>query len=338
MAEIKPLAGMERQYLRDVIPLKTPYAAYIFPTNLCNFMCNYCGHSLGLTRMKNEYDFCTENMSMDTYQRIIDQLKEFPEQLKVISLTGHGEPLVNRELEQMVAYAKKNKVAERIETISNASLLTHDRSKQLVDAGLDCIRISLQGLSTEKYEEVCKRKIDFLKLVEEIRYLYENKKQCRVFVKIMDTVLEEGEEEKFYQIFHSISDRMYVEQCRPVYSGVDLTKQIECQEDRYGRKHEPRIVCPLCFYMIGIHPNGDVAPCETIYKPLTLGNVYKDTVVHMWNGKKNRDFQRMQLERKRFQNSGCTRCCAPDDVAHPEDVLDGSEKELIKKLNKELIL
>lgn len=338
MSEIKPLAGLERQCLKDVIPLRTPYAAYIFPTNLCNFMCNYCGHSLGLTRMKKEYDFCAENMSMDTYRRIIDQLKEFPEQLKVISLTGHGEPLVNRELEEMVAYAKKSKVAERVETISNASLLTHERSKQLVDAGLDCIRISLQGLSTAKYEAVCKRKVDFSKLVGEIQYLYEHKKQCKVFVKVMDVALEKGEEEAFYQIFRPISDRMYIEQCRPVYSGVEMTEQIECKADRYGRKHESRIVCPLCFYMVGVHPNGDVSPCETIYKPLTLGNVYKDTLIHMWNSKKNREFQKMQLRRERLQNGACARCCAPDDVAHPEDILDGSEKELMKKLNGELIL
>ena len=120
MAEIKPLAGMERHALRDVIPLKTPYAAYIFPTNLCNFMCNYCGHSLGLAVMKEEYDLCTENMSMDTLKRVVDQLKEFEEPLKVISLTGHGEPLVNPELENMVAYIKNSGVTKRIEIITNA--------------------------------------------------------------------------------------------------------------------------------------------------------------------------------------------------------------------------
>ncbi len=332
MSEIKPLAGMKRQYLKDVIPLETPYAVYIFPTNLCNFMCNYCGHSLGLEKMKQKYDFCAENMSMNTYQRIIDQLKEFPDKLKVISLTGHGEPLINHELAKMIDYAKRSNVTERIETISNASLLTHELSERLVDAGLDCIRISIQGLSTEKYKDVCKRNIDFLKLVEEIEYLYEHKKQCEIFVKVMDLALEEGEEEKFYKIFYPISDRMYIEQCRPVYSGVKLTEQIECKEDRYGRKHEPRIVCPLCFYMIGIHPNGDVSPCETIYKPLTLGNIYKDTLIHMWNSEKNREFQKMQLRGERLRNIGCIECCAPDDVAHPEDVLDGSEKELIERL------
>lgn len=331
MAEIKPLAGMERHPLNKVIPLRTPYAAYLFPTNLCNFMCEYCGHSLGISAMKEEYDFCAEDMSMETYRRTIEQLKEFPDQLNVLSLTGHGEPLVNRKLPEMISYAKERDVAKRVETISNGALLTHDLSDRLVEAGLDCIRISLQGLSTEKYQAVCKRKVDFSKLTEEIQYLYRHRKQCKVYVKIMDVALEEGEEQEFYRLFDPISDRMYIEQCRPVYSGVKRTEQMECKEDRYGREHKPRIVCPLCFYMIGVHPNGDVAPCETIYKPITLGNVHQDTLLQMWNGEKNRAFQKMQLRTERFQNAGCMRCCAPDDVAHPEDELDGMERELMER-------
>lgn len=331
MSEIKPLAGLKRHLLKDVIPLRTPYAAYIFPTNLCNFMCNYCGHSMGLQAMTKEYGLCTENMTLETYQRVIDQLGEFPDKLKVINLTGHGEPLLNTNLTDMIAYTKKSMISERIEIISNASLLTHELSERLVDAGLDCIRISLQGLSTEKYQQVCKRNVDFEKMVDEIRYLHEHRKQCEVFVKVMDVALQKGEEEKFYHIFESISERMYIEQCRPVYSGVEMTKEMECKDDRYGRKHEPRVVCPLCFYMIGVHPNGDVAPCETIYKPIKLGNVYEDTIFNMWHGEKNREFQGMQLRKERFQNLGCSRCCAPDDVAHQEDELDQYAQELIDK-------
>lgn len=332
MSEIKPLAGMERQPLYKVLPLQTPYAAYIFPTNLCNFTCNYCGHSMGLDMMKMEYDFCAKNMPMEIYQCAIDQLKEFAQPLKVISLTGHGEPLLHAGLPDMVAYAKESGVTKRIETISNGSLLSHKLSDQLIDAGLDCIRISLQGLTSDKYREICQKNVDFGKLVDEIRYLYQHKKQCQVFVKIMDVALEPGEDTRFYELFDDISDRMFIEQCRPVYSGVKMTEGISCDRDRYGRKHVSRAVCPLCFYMIGVHPNGDVAPCETIYKPVTLGNVRTDTIFNMWHGAKNREFQKMQLSPGgRLENAGCARCCAPDDVAHPEDELDGWKDTILMR-------
>ena len=332
MSEIKPLAGMERQALKDVIPLETPYAAYIFPTNLCNFKCSYCGHALGIEGMKQEYDINMENMSMNTYEKVIDQLKEFPQKLKLISLTGHGEPLVNPNLPSMIAYAREQNVAERIEFISNASLLTHELSLKLIAAGLDCIRISLQGLSAKKYQSVCGYTIDFNNFISEIAYLYHNRKQCKVFVKIMDIALDEGEQSAFYEMFSDISDRMFIEQCKPVYSGVEKTRNIQVEEDRYGRKHAPRMVCPLCFYMIGVMPNGDISPCETIYKPDILGNVHEETILNMWNGTKRLEFQEMQLNKKRMENSGCARCCAPDDVSHPEDELDSCADILLKRL------
>ena len=51
--------------------------------------------------------------------------------------------------------------------------------------------------------------------------------------------------------------------------------------DRYGRRHEPRKVCPLPFYMLGILPDGTVSPCETIYIPEILGNVWSDHIVKL---------------------------------------------------------
>ena len=322
MAEIKPIAGMERELLKDVIPLRTPYSVYFFPTNLCNFRCKYCAHAEGLKNFERVYGLKPETMSLETFKRAVDQLKDFPDRLKVINMSGQGEPLLNRDLPDMIAYAKVAGVAERVEIITNASLLNREMSDRLIDAGLDCIRISLQGITSERYKEVCGFSLDFEKLTEEIAYLFRHRRQCEIFVKAMDITLEDGEEEKFYNLFGSITNRMYIEKCKPVYDGVEATQNIEGGTDRYGRRHEPRMVCPLPFYMLGILPDGTVSPCETIYVPEILGNVWTDNLVGMWNGNKMKRFQEMQLQKMRMDNPKCARCCAPDDVAHPEDNLD----------------
>lgn len=322
MAEIKPIAGMERKRLKDVIPLETPYSVYFFPTNLCNFRCKYCAHGGGLQNFEKIYGLKPETMSPETFKRATDQLRDFPDQLKVINLSGQGEPLLNRNLPDMIAYAKASDVAERVEIITNASLLNRELSDRLIDAGLDCIRISLQGMTAERYKEICGFSLDFGKLTEEIGYLFRHRGQCEIFVKIMDLSLEEGEEEKFYNLFGPIANRMYIEKCKPVYDGVEATQNIAVGTDRYGRRHEPRMVCPLPFYMLGILPDGTVSPCETIYVPEVLGNVWTDHLISMWNGEKMKRFQEMQLRKARMDNAGCARCCAPDDVAHPEDNLD----------------
>lgn len=322
MAEIKPLAGMERKKLKDVIPLRTPYAVYFFPTNLCNFMCKYCAHSGGLGKFEAEYGLKPETMSFETFARSIDQMKSFQDKLKVINLSGQGEPLLNPAIADMVRYAKEADVAERIEIITNASLLTNELSDELIDAGLDCIRISLQGMSDETYFKVCGKKVKVDNLFSNIGYFYRHKKQCQVYIKVMDIALQNGETELFYQTFDGISDRMYIEQCKPVYDSVEMTQNMQTDTDRYGREHSPRQVCPLPFYMLGILPDGTISPCETIYVPEVLGNVWQDDLFSVWNSGKMKLFQQMQLEKMRKNNPKCARCCAPDDVAHPDDNLD----------------
>ena len=332
ISKILPINNLNRVKLSEAVPLDTPFSIYVFPTTFCNFKCVYCAHSLGYPEMREQYGFEPQMMSMDIYVKVIGQLKEFPHKLKLLSLTGHGEPMLNPDLPEMVRMARDADVANRIELITNASLMTEKRADAFISAGLDGLRISLQGMSSEKYRDVCGFDLNFNELIRNIRYFYEHKGSCDLFIKIMDVALDEGQEESFYQIFNGISDRMFIESCRPVYSGVEFTEGMRNKiTDRYGNLHEPRDVCPLCFFMLSVFPDGDVEPCDTIYKPVVLGNVNTSTLKDMFLGEKLKEFQLMQLRKMRCDNQKCAVCVAPDDVSHPLDVLDKSANEIIDR-------
>lgn len=322
-----------RVKLSDALPLDTPFSVFVFPTTYCNFHCVYCAHSMDAAGMREHYGLVQQTMDMDTYRTVLRQLRQFPRKIKLLSLTGQGEPLMNRQLPEMIRLARDAGVAERIEIITNGSLLTPELSDALIGAGLDGLRISVQGLDSRKYVAVCGCQIDFDRFIQNIRYFYQHKGQCDLFVKIMDAALDEGEDKKFYQIFDSISDRMYIECCRPVYSGVEFTENMDATViDRYGNTHPPRKVCPLSFFMLSVFPDGDVEPCDSIYKPIVLGNVHTSTLQEMFLGERLREFQRQQLLGRRYDNEKCAVCCAPDDVSHPLDVLDDSAGGLLARL------
>lgn len=332
-SEIKPIYGTDRVILADVLPLRTPYSAFIFPTTYCNFKCKYCGHSLGHKEMKRRYNFSPEHMSMDTFYKTVEQLKEFPDKLKMVSLTGQGEPLLNPHIAEMVRIIKEEEITERVEIITNASLLVREKADALIEAGLDTLRISLQGLSSEKYKSICGADIDFDAFMDNVRYFYRHKKNTNLFLKVMDVALDDGEAEKFYDLFKDCTDRMYIERMLPAYDGVELTDGMEIEYDRYGNKTQKlNKVCPLAFYMIGIFPNGDVEPCDTICKPVVLGNVHDGRLVDMWKSDKLHDFWKMHLQGKRFTNKYCANCCAPNDVAHKEDYLDEAADVIMQRL------
>lgn len=331
-SEIKPVYGVERTHLASLIPLSSPFSIYVFPSTYCNFKCIYCAHNLKPDEIKEKYGLERRHMSLDTFRIAIKQISEFPEPIKLLSLTGQGEPLMNKNIAEMVRIAKDANVAERIEIISNGRLLSRKMADALIDSGLDSLRISLQGITSDKCTEIGGVKIDFDELYENICYFYRKKEKTKLFVKIMDVSLGKEEEKKFYDLFRDCSDRMYVERMLPAYSGVPLTEGMQVDYDRYGRKIEQRDVCPLAFYMLGIFPEGDVEPCDTIYKPIVLGNIHSGRLLDMWRGEKLRQFWIQQLQGERKNNPKCAVCCAPNDVAHPEDVLDRDASEIIARL------
>jgi len=339
MSLVAPISGYnDRVELKNVLPLNTPFTLNVFPTNACNFKCNYCAQSLGAKAMKeyNNYDV-SEKMNMTTFEKLVFDSKKFNRPYKLLSFMGHGEPLLNRDLPKMIKLANKHKIADRIEIITNASLLDREYSDELIDAGVTNLRVSLQGLSSEQYKNTSAVKIKFEDLVENLKYFHDKGKNkgSNLFVKVLDCSLDYNQEKDFYELFNNMSSRMYIEEVKPVYDTVGFTKDMDnLTRDRYGNYHEKREVCPLAFFTLSVWPNGDIAPCDAIYKPIVLGNVNQDDISKVFNNRKNNEFRLKLLNGEKNNMFGCNKCCAPDDVSHDKDELDSSKLELKEKYLK----
>lgn len=332
MAENKPFTGVDdRVRLADAVPLDTPFTLNVFPSNVCNFRCTYCAQSLGARALLEQYRFPQEMMELEVLERAVRQSGDFDRRYKLVSFMGHGEPLCNRRLPEMIRLVKEAGIAGRVDVITNASLLDNDYADALIGAGLDVLRVSLQGVSAAAYEKTCGVRIDFERFVDRLGYFYRNKKQCRVYLKTVDASLAEGEEELFYRIFSPICDRIFIDRIKPVYAGVDYSAhERDLSRDRYGNTHGKRRVCPQPFYMLSLWANGDVTPCDALYKACPLGNVGTASLREMWESGRRKAFCRVQLEGARYTDAACAQCCAPDDVAAEEDVLDGAAEDLLK--------
>jgi MoaA/NifB/PqqE/SkfB family radical SAM enzyme len=116
---------------------------YIEPTNRCNLECRTC--------IRNIWDEPLGEMSSATFGRIIEGLRFFSNP-PVVFFGGLGEPLAHPNIVEMVAQAKT--LGSSVELITNGTLLTKDLSKQLINAGLDFIWVSLDGATPESYADV----------------------------------------------------------------------------------------------------------------------------------------------------------------------------------------
>ena len=131
MIRYTALPVINRQVLRDVLPLAKPFTVLIEPTSLCNFRCIQCFQSI----TTDSYFTQTRGvMPLALFRRVVDQLQQWPgAKLKVLKLSLYGEPMVNPKFSEMVRIAKAADVAERVETTTNASLLTRAVAEQLVN-------------------------------------------------------------------------------------------------------------------------------------------------------------------------------------------------------------
>lgn len=315
--------GGTRTRLADVLPLRTPYVVQMFPIYACNFRCEYCYFAVP----KEERGFvsdCTV-MKYELYEKCVDELARFPDRLKVLRFVGMGEPLLHKRIADMVRHAVQREVAERVEILTNGSLLTPAMSDDLIDAGLSRLVVSLQGLSAETYRRISHVELDFDAFVANLAYFYERKTTTHVYVKIVDYALEDdAAKQSFFRVFGDLCDSIGVENAVPIMPGVDYDRVLRASQrdaTQFGLPVLPIEVCPQAFFTMQVNPDGKVVPCYQIEYPAIMGDVNDETLQDIWNGEGYATFRRAMLSGREGANAVCARCNFIRYRLFPEDDL-----------------
>ena len=310
-----------------------PYLIQIFPVYGCNFRCEYCIHSLDPA----ERGFLSDKKSMDLelFQKVIEDIKASGQKIKMLRFAAIGEPLLHKEIASMVRYAKEAEVAESIDIVTNASLLTEELSKELIESGLTRLRISLEGLSGNDYKKHAGVEIDFSKLVENIRYFYQHCKETKIYIKIIDYMVSNpADQERFYRIFAPICHSIAVEHLTPTIEEINYQQFSGGSKNDRPQNGEVLLesqICPQPFYMIQINPDGKVVPCCSMKYPVILGDVGKEHVQEVWLGEAYQKFRKNMLHGVSYASNVCRDCKLYRYDMHKEDRLDEKAKELLKK-------
>src|ERR1700683_1283726 len=101
-------------------------------THRCPLHCPYCSNPLELVRSNAE-------LSTDEWKRVLSEARALG--VLQLGLSG-GEPLVRRDVEQLVAHA--HDIGLYITLVTSAVGLTRERAQRFKDAGLDHVQISFQ--------------------------------------------------------------------------------------------------------------------------------------------------------------------------------------------------
>lgn len=305
MTPYSQLRFQPRIPLSQAVPLTAPLTLYIEPTNVCNFRCRCC--PIGL-------DDYAERSSGRRYLTSVDRIRDGVRELggvKVIQWYVLGEPLSNVRTPRFIS--EFNGLAERQVLTTNGSLLSGARAKELLNSGLDYLRVSVYGTDQADHEAETRNKSVTLDLIERnvanfcrLRGSY---KKPHVYVKMLDA--GEAKNEQFRRRFDPIADEVEVE-ARMNWNGS--------AEFGGGAPSGVKQACPFPFYTLVIHADLKVSPCCVDWdRRQIIGDLNEQTLQQIWDGEQMQRLRLSHLRRERHCLDGCSTCeyfrtNSPDDV------------------------
>lgn len=329
------LSSGARSNLGDALPLEQPYVLLVDPSSLCNLRCKWCPS--GYDSLIAETKRAQQVMPFALFEELIRQAAEYGSPFRVLRLYKEGEPLVNPQFEDMVKLARESGCFSRIDTTTNGLLLNPERNRKIIQAGIDQINISVNGVSEEQVYRHTNRHIDFEAYVRNIRDLCEHKGDCTIYIKSIKDVLTEKEQETFFRLFGDLADRVYLERLSPAWPDFDITQSGYLYEDigNYEQPLENRKVCPYLFYIMVVNADGTVSTCVGDWKHgQVVGDIQKNSLKEIWLGESQRHYQLSHLQ----GNKDCFELCRVCQVITHGcyDNIDTAAERIAKKLSKDL--
>jgi len=271
-----------------------PIALNIEPTTRCNLKCPMCWR----TYIKPVRDI---DLTFENYKKIIDQVANT---LLFLFLWNWGEPLLHKDIAQMVEYAKNKGIFVSLST--NAFFLDEKAINEMISSGLDHMIISLDAATKETYLQ-CRPGSDFNKVTNNIKNLIAKKRQKKSilpFINLQFIVMKMNETELIQA--KNLGKELGVDKVSfkkldaPIKHLREKLSPVnkKFKPDVYGKKTR-NLKCFRPWFHCVINSDGDVIPCchDFTFK-YVLGNVFKESFGKIWHNKEYTGFRRQILEGK----------------------------------------
>lgn len=294
----KRLANYRRRYhwlrLKDRPP-NGPLYINVEATNACNLDCTTC--SRDGSRKKGFMD-------MRLFRSIIDQAPASG--VYEVSLFLAGESLLHKELPEMVAYT----VSKGLESwlVTNGTLLTKEKSRELLAPGIDNIWVSLDGDTKEDYEAL-RPGADFDEVVQNVLDLLILKKErgsdkpdVRIhMLKSRDNPRQDVREE-FAALFADLP-------INGIFARNPHNWRGEKDDIDTGTRGDRYYPCEALWSAMSIAWDGRVLGCSAdLNGTQVFGDVREQSITEIWNSEEMVRHRRLLREKRYDELPLCAEC------------------------------
>ena len=271
---------------------------------ICNLKCPMCPLTIPESREKYITD---KHISWEMYEKIILEAEKY--NCPSLNPQGVNEPLLDQNLEDYIKFAKKHGFID-IMMNTNATLLSEERSKKLIDSGITRLRFSLDAVNAETFKKVrvgsppldkIKKNIyKFLELKEKGGY-----KLPITGVSFVNIKQNEKEKEKFINEWKDVVDIVTIQKFAP----PSFEKKFEKYYPKDQYVEEPvDFNCVQPFHRVVIR-NNDITPCCAVYSSeLKIGDLRFNSIYDAWHSKEMKKLRALHKKGEYYKNDTCKKC------------------------------
>lgn len=258
-------------------------------TTRCNLKCIMCEHSFNPPKPMD--------LPIHIVKKVID---EFAEKGGLATkLCYLGEPLLYKDLFEVIKYAKKKGILETI-IATNGNLLDKIKCREVIESGLDYIIFSVDSCDPDIYSQIrVKGSLEKVRLgilrLNALKQLYRNNKP---FIQVQAIPMKENKYEielkSYHRYWKSFVDKVRIS---PYCEDYTITEEIG---------PTPEFHCPSVYQRMTIRADGKVAICcGERHENKIIGDIEESTLEQIWTGYKFMEIRRLMNE----GNSHLIECC-----------------------------
>jgi radical SAM protein with 4Fe4S-binding SPASM domain len=291
-----------RRELRDY-----PLLVDLELSSVCNLKCKMCYTITDEFKQKVKKGL----MDWELYTKIIDEIAG---KVFALRLSLRGEATLHKRFVDCVRYAKEKGIPE-VSVLTHGGKLEQPFFESIVEAGIDWISISIDGLK-ESYDPIRKP----LKFEDALRRIREMKayKDARGLVKPVI---------KIQGIWPAIrpNPTEYYETFAPYVDLVAYNPLIDYLRKDKEIVYEDNFACPQLYQRIVIGSNGNVMMCSNDEdEQQEIGDAYTQSIHEIWHSEKLQRVRDFHNQKDGFkQVHVCTQCYYPRKAVPDEQAKVG---------------
>jgi radical SAM protein with 4Fe4S-binding SPASM domain len=260
-----------------------------------------------------------KTMEWETIKKVLDEIggKVFS-----IRLSLRGEPTLHKDFLKVMKYAKEVGIKE-VSTLTNALKLNEAMMRAMIEAKLDWLTISVDGIG-ETYNHI-RKPAKFDDLLAKLKRFQELKKEMnseKPVIKVQSVwPAIKDNPQAYFDTFKGLVDQVASNQLVD-YLGKDAV--IDYKKD---------FSCPAIYQRLIIGSDGLALMCHNdLFNEHPVGNVYDHTIAELWNGAgmtKARDSHAKCNGVKDYE--ACKRCYLPRALEEVEFTSIENRKVLVNQ-------